>query len=192
MEYRSAALAALLTLAGSTLCAAEGADVQRDSWDTRLERAAALQTEGKARRDAADRLYAEEDKACYSKILVNRCRDEARKRHVSEHREGKRLESEGKAIELQVKKEQREAGERQAEREAPIQAAEREARAAERAADQARQDADRAAQAEEKARKAEEGARRRAEQDAKIREKQAAHAARQAEARQKAAENAGK
>lgn len=192
MEYRSAALAALLTLAGSTLYAAEGADVQRDSWETRLERAAALQTEGKARRDAADRLYAEEDKACYSKILVNRCRDEARKRHVSENREGKRLESEGKAIELQVKKEQREAGERQAEREAPLKAADRAARGADYAAEQQRTEAERAAHQADKAQRAEEGVRRRAEQDAKIREKQAAHAARQAEARQKAAENAGK
>lgn len=164
---------------------APGAEQAAD-WEKRLARAAELRQEGARRQAEADRLYEEQEPACYRKFLVNRCRNEAYRELTESSRDARRLENEGKAIERQVKKEQLsdrdlEAAARAPEREARLQALEIETAAARTEAEieEARTRAD-------KERKAEEGARRKAEDAERLRKKQADHEARVAEKMQKA------
>lgn len=198
MENRSLPLVAQLilwlALAGPVAAAeAVGTPEQEADWQQRLDKAGALQSEGKARQEVAERRYFEDEAACYRKFLVNACRNDAREIYIKERSEGRRLETEGKVIELQVKKEQVAERDRQTREAAPQRAADLQARQAEVEAQRQAAEAARAATLADKAGKAEAGARRKAEDEARLQRKQEAHAARikakMDEAKRKAAED---
>ena len=154
---------------------------QEADWAARLDKAAALQAESRAMKDAAKQTLEEKTPACDQKFLVNACREEARREYLKASHAAQRLETEGRAIEREVKKEQVADSKQRKAEEAPQQAAELEAREADTAAArQATQDKIEATQAN-KARQAEEGEKRKAAEAERLRQKQEAHARKQAE-----------
>ena len=168
---------------------------QQTAWQQRQDEADALKAEGKAHRQAAEKVYEETAAACAAKLLVNGCRNEARKVYVAATKEARAIENKGHALALAVNKEQ--ALDR--DRRLAVQLEQREADRQERAAEmsEARQAADeqRAETRSDKARQAELGRQRKAAEAEKLQRKQAAHEARQAarikEAERRAAEAGG-
>jgi colicin import membrane protein len=174
-------LSGLATVAQGAPMAEQNAD-----WEQRLTRAAELRRAGAERQAAADKLYEEQEPACYRKFLVNRCRDNAYRELTASTREARRLENEGKAIERQVKKEQFSARDLEAAAMAPAREEKLKALEVETAAARTEAELEEATTRADKARKAEEGARRKAEEAERLRKKQAEHEARVAEKAQKA------
>lgn len=191
MENRPLSVAAQLilglALSFSALAADDGAGAEQQAdWESRLARAAELQSEGKARQATAEQSYAEKDAACFRKFLVNACRAEAHSAYVAASRVGKNLENKGKAVERQVKKEQLIDKDNQHRAAAPQHEADLQLREADTLAARQAAEADAAAQRADKLRKAEEGSRRKAAEAEKQRKKQLEHEARQAAAQEKA------
>jgi len=201
MENRSlsvvAGLIVLLALPFAAL-AAEGevsAD-QQAAWQMRLDKAAALQAESKARQDEADELLVKRNAECATKFLINDCRNAAAREHLKTTREARRMEIDGRAMEREVKREQLSDRNRVQAEEAPRRAADLELRQAESMnARQAAEDKMAATRAA-KAAKAAEGEKRKIAEAEKQRKKQADHDARVAqkkrEAEQRAAQAAEK
>lgn len=197
MEYRplsvTVRLIALLAVSFSALAGESGpSPEQLADWQQRLDQAAALQAESKARRAEADQILDEKYPACFKRFLVNACQRDARRDHVVATKEARRLETEGKAMERAVKKEQlldkdQRAAEAAPKREAELKARELEV-SAEREATAEREAATRA----EKLKKAEEGSKRQAADAEKYRKKQEDHdaqvAAKMKEAARRSAE----
>ncbi|UCV23064.1 hypothetical protein [Ferribacterium limneticum] len=199
MENRSlsvvAGLIVLLALPFAAL-AADGAvsAEQQAAWQVRLDKAAALQAESRARQDEADELLARKNTECATKFLINDCRNAAAKEHLKTTREARRLEIDGRAMEREVKREQLSDRNRVQVEDAPRRAADLELRQAESMnARQSAEDKIAAARAA-KAAKAAEGEKRKLAEAEKQRKKQADHDARVAqkvrEAEQRAAQTA--
>jgi colicin import membrane protein len=165
---------------------------QEAAWQARLDKAAALQAESKARQAEADELLTQEYAKCATRFFVNDCRNAADREHLKTTQETRRLEIDGKAIEREVKKEQAVERERQRVEDAPRRAADLELRQAETM--NARQVAEEKAEATRasKATKAAEGEKRRIAEAAKNRKKQADHDARVAKKMQEAEQRAAK
>jgi len=182
-----ARLIALLAISCSVLAADGGSSPEQQAdWQQRLDGAAALQAEARARQGEANERLEQKKSECLSKFRVTACQDEARTEHLAAMSEVRRLENQGKAAEREVKKEQlAEQDKRRAEaarqREADLRIRETETATA-RQAGAAEETATRA----DKATKAEEGARRKAAEAEKQRKKQADHEARVAEKMRKA------
>lgn len=178
----AACLIALAAFSGVLSAAEDGPSAEQEAaWAARLDKATALQADGKARQAEAERQHAERDAACFKKFLVNSCRADARKDYIAASRVGKNLENEGRAIELQVRKEQ--LSDRDARRAAAAPQREAELRQREAETGAARDEAA-AKEAEirgDKDRKAEAGVRRKAAEAERQRKKQAEHDARVAE-----------
>lgn len=187
MEHRSRPVAAQLTacllwcLALPAVADSGPTPAQEADWNARLERAAALKSEGARRRAEADRVYAETERACYRKFLVNQCRDQAKHARIPEIEAARQLEQSGKQLELEVRREQHADRDARQAAEAPVRAAEHAQRQAETARQRDEREAERAARLADKERQAEEGARRRAEREAELARKRADHEARVAE-----------
>lgn len=186
-----AGLIVLLALPFATL-AAEGevsAD-QQAAWQMRLDKAAALQAESKARQDEADELLVKRNAECATKFLINDCRNAAAREHLKTTREARRLGIDGRAIEREVKREQLSDRNRVQAEEAPRRAADLELRQAESMnARQAAEDKMAATRAA-KAAKAAEGEKRKIAEAEKQRKKQADHDARVAEKKREAEQRA--
>lgn len=201
MENRSlsvaAGLIALLALSFAALAAdGEVSADQQAAWQARLDKAAALQAEGKARQAEADQVLVQKNAECATKFLINDCRSAAAKEHLKLTRETRRLENEGHAIEREVKREQAEEREKLRAEEAPRRAADLELRQADSMnTRQVTEDKIAAARAA-KAAKAAQGEKRKIAEAEKQRKKQADHDARIAkkvhEAEQRAAQAAEK
>ncbi|NTV68533.1 MAG: hypothetical protein HGA71_00155 [Azonexaceae bacterium] len=199
MENRSLSVAAglivllAMPLAGMAADGETSAD-QQAVWQARLDKAAALQAESRARQDEADELLGKRNAECATKFLINDCRNAAAREHLKTTREARRLEIDGKAIEREVKREQLSDRNRVQAEEAPRRAANLELRQAESM--NARQVAEdkMAATRAAKAAKAAEGEKRKLAEAEKQRRKQADHDARVAkkvrEAEQRAAQAA--
>lgn len=191
MEHRPLSVAACLILlaafSGPSAAVEDGPSAeQQAAWAARLDKAAALQADGKARQAEADRLHGEQDAACFKKFLVNGCRADARKAHIAAARIGKNLENEGRAIELQVRKEQLSDKDARREAAAPQREAELRQREAETGAARDEAAAREEATRTDKERKAEEGVRRKAADAERQHKKQAEHDARVADKVRKA------
>ena len=190
-------LIALLAMPLAVLAVDGGTNAdQSAAWQERLDKAAALQAESKARQTEANQLLAERHAECATKFLINDCRNAAAREHLKTTRETRRLENAGKAIERDVKKEQRSYRDKQQAEEAPRRAADLELRQAESMnARQVSEDKIAATQAS-KAIQAAEGEKRKIVEAEKHRKKQADHDARVAkkkrEAEQRAAQAAEK
>lgn len=183
MEHRSLPLVAGLIAALTLPIAVRAAD---GDWQSRLDKATALQAEAKAVQKEADKAFQEKSEACLAKFLVNACRNDARREHLERTQVARRLDNDGKAIEREVRKEQfaARAAERDAEarqRETDLQRREAETTAG-READEARI----AAVQAKKAQQAIEGERRKAAAEEAHRRKVAAHEAKLAEKKLKA------
>ena len=196
MENRSLSVLALLSgllLMPLPVLADIGPDAQQTAdWTQRLERASALQREGRRLQEVADQAFEAESKACFSRFQVTSCQQAAKKTHVAATRAARKLETEGSALERTVKKEQQADKAARREADAPRRQAELKAREAETA--EARAAASQIAEARQadKARQAEEGARRKAADAERLRKKREEHevkvARRMAEAERRAAE----
>lgn len=197
MENRSlsvvAGLIALWAAAPAALAAdAVGSPEQLTAWQQRLDKADALKAEGQAKQEEADRRLREQDEACQKKVLVNDCRNQARKAHLATTREARHLELEGKDLARQVKAEQVAERQRRQEADAPRRAAELQARQEQTAAARQAAEDKAAATRADKAQKAVEGQRRKAAEAEKLRRKQAEHEARVAAKMEKAARRKAK
>lgn len=184
----------LLSVITLPVLAAEelGTPAQQADWEQRLEKAAALQSEGQAKINAADALLEQTLPACDQKFLVISCQKDANKAHLESVRPAKRLVNQGKAMEREVKKEQlaekdKNRAERAKAREAELKVLEAETSAERQAAINTE-----AAKRADKAKKAEEGSQLRAERLERQRKKAADHeakvAAKKAQAARRAAE----
>jgi colicin import membrane protein len=151
---------------------------QQAGWQERLDRAAALQAEGKSRQAEADQLRQQKNTECATRFLINDCRNAAAREHLKVTRETRRLANEGKAIEREVKREQIIERERQRAEEAPGRAADLEVRQAESVAARQLAEDKAAATRAGKEIKAAEGEKRKAAEAEKQRRKQADHDAR--------------
>ena len=195
MENRPLSLAAGLivyALLSTPLHAAEGgasADQEAD-WARRMEQAAALQSEGKARRNEAAKILDEKNIACRSKFQVNACLKESDSEYTVVARQAKRLENEGLAIERAVRKEQLSVRDAQHQVDAVRHEEELPTREAETAAARHEAEVREAEIRASKAGKAAEGVKRKAADEEKLRQRQAAHNARVAEKMQKAQQRA--
>lgn len=90
-----------------------GADAPEADPAAEMARAATMRDEASALRGAAEARFSDEEIACYSRFLVNRCLDQARERRVVEIRKARQLDLEAGRIELADKN--RRFAERQAE-----------------------------------------------------------------------------
>lgn len=170
-----AGLIALLVMPVAALAADGAASAGQQ---VRLDKAAALQAEGKARQAEADQVLADKNTECAATFFINDCRKAAAREHLKVTRETRRLENEGKAIEREVKREQALERDRQRTDAAPKRAADLELRQAEAMnARQVSEEKIAAAQAA-KAAKAAEGEKRKAAEAERLRKKQADHDAR--------------
>lgn len=201
MENRSLSVVAGLIVLLALPFAASAADgevsaEQQAAWQARLDKAAALQAEGKARQAEADQLLVQKNAECATRFLVNDCRNAAAREHLKVTRETRRLANEGNAIERGVKIEQTAERERLRAEEAPRRAADLEVREAD--STNARQVTEEkiAATRAAKAAKAAAGEKRKMAEAEKLHKKQADHDARVAkkmhEAEQRAAQAAEK
>lgn len=192
-----AGLIVLLALPFAALAAeVEVSADQQAAWQMRLDKAATLQAESKARQDEADELLVKRNAECATKFLINDCRNAAAREHLKTTREARRMEIDGRAMEREVKREQLSDRNRVQAEEAPRRAADLELRQAESMnARQAAEDKMAATRAA-KAAKAAEGEKRKIAEAEKLRKKQADHDARVAqkmrEAEQRAAQAAEK
>lgn len=191
----AACLIALAAFCGAATAAEDGpSPEQQADWDARLEKAAALQADGKARQAEAERIFAAKDAECQHKFLVNACHSDANKEYVGASRIGKNLENEGKAIERQVKKEQLSDKDARRAAAAPQRAEDMKLREGETAAERSEKDAKAAATLADKEKKAAEGIKRKAADAEKLRKKQEEHeakvAAKKAQAERRAAQAA--
>jgi len=191
MENRSLSLAARLILLLALSCPALAADngpspeLEAD-WQLRLDKAEALQSEGRARKEEAERIFEQKSAQCRKSFLVNQCLDQARQEHMLSTRAASNLEIEGKALARVVKKEQLADKDRRQAEAAPQRAADRESRAVETDAARQAAEAEAAATRVNKARQAEEGARRKAAEAEQLRKKREDHEARVARKMQQA------
>ena len=159
---------------------------QLADWQQRLEKATAMQLEGKAQQAAADKIFDEEFAACAKKFLVISCQKDATKVHTTAIRPATALVNQGKALEREVKKEQLADKDQRRAAKAPDRAAELKALEAETATERKVAAETEAAKRADKARKAEEGSKARTERLEKQAKKQADHDAKVAEKMQKA------
>lgn len=97
-----------------------------------IDRSSRLRAEAKELRDQADTAFAETEAACYQRILVNRCIEQAREARLKQVRESRALEAQARAIDLAEKRRAVEEREQDAARSAsqppspmPVQATER-------------------------------------------------------------------
>ena len=127
-----AGLIVLLAMPFAALAADGAANADQEAaWQARLDKAAALQAESKARQAEADELLTQKYAKCATKFLINDCRNAADREHLKTTQETRRLEIDGKALEREVKKEQATEREKQRVEEAPRRAADLELRQAE-------------------------------------------------------------
>jgi colicin import membrane protein len=159
-------------------------------WQQRMEKATAMQAEGKAQQNAADALLEETFAACYKKFLVISCQKDANKAHIAAIRPATDLLNQGKALEREVKKEQLADKDMRRAAKAPEKAAELQALEAETAAERKLAAETEAAKRADKVRKAEEGSKIRAERLERQAKKQADHDAKVAAKMQKAEQRA--
>ncbi len=201
MENRSpsvvAGLIALLLLPLAALAADSGVDPeQQAAWQERLDKAAAIQAESKARQAEAEKLLEEKNTLCAKKFLVNDCRKAAHREYLKSTSENRRQESEGKAQERAVKKEQFAAREKKRAEDTLHRDASARSHQVESIQDRQATEQKIAATRAEKAVKAAEGERRKAADAAKHQKKLADHEARVAEkmrdAEQRAADAAAR
>lgn len=160
------------------LAAEPGALPERQAdWQQRLDRAATLLQESKARQQTAGEVFEQKKLDCFKEFLVNACQNKAKKEHLLAQREARRLESEGRALEREVRREQ--LAEQDKDRAAQVPQRKTELLIRQSEAGEAREAAEarRAAILEKKARQAEEGSRRKAAEAEALRRRQAAHAA---------------
>ena len=108
MDYRSHRLVAGLFLLAwlLPLSATEPAAELSSDWQQRLQVAKTQQREGKAQRVAAKNRYEAEKKACFEKIRVTDCQEDARRLYIVSTNEARRIENQGLAAERQINKEQ--------------------------------------------------------------------------------------
>jgi hypothetical protein len=99
----------------------------------RLDKAAAMQAESKARHDEAEKLLEQQNLLCDKKFLVNDCQNAAHRDYLKTMQETRRQAIEGKALEREVKQEQFREREKQRLEEAPRHAAQLRVRQAETA-----------------------------------------------------------
>lgn len=169
----------LLMLGFSVQAAESGPSLEQEAdWQQRLDHAAALLADGKARQAAADQTLEDAKPFCAGKFLVNACLIDARKAYVASSKAAKLLENEGKALERAVRKEQLSDRDQRFKDAAPQREADLQARQAEVRAERETSQAEQAATRAEKARKAEAGRQRHADDVEKYRQKQEAHDAR--------------
>jgi len=183
MENRSLSVVAGLIIALAiplgALADDTAANAERQAaWQERLDRAAALQAEGKARQAEADQLLQQKNTECASRFLINDCRNAAAREHLKVTRETRRLANEGKAMEREVKREQIVERDRQRADAAPGRAADLEVRQAEAVAARQLAEEKMAATRAGKEQKAAEGEKRKAAEAENQRQKQADHDAR--------------
>jgi colicin import membrane protein len=151
---------------------------QQADWARRLDKAAALQAEGKALKEAADARHTEQATACAEKFRVNACRDEVGLTHIRAVNEARRVENEGKALERQVKKEKLSDKDARYAAEADERAAERTKREASTAVSRQQAADKESSELSNKAAQAVEGRQRRAADAERQAKKQAEHQAR--------------
>ncbi|RIX48404.1 MAG: hypothetical protein D3M94_05845 [Rhodocyclales bacterium GT-UBC] len=191
----AACLIALAAWCGAATAGEDGPSAEQQAdWAARLDKAAALQADGKARQAEAERVFAAKDAECQHSFLVNACHSAANKEYIGASRIGKNLENEGKAIERQVKKEQLSDRDARRAAAAPQRLEELRQREAETSAERDEKAARAAATLADKERKAAEGAKRKAADAERLRKKQEEHdakvAAKKAQAERRAAQAA--
>lgn len=201
MENRPLSVAALVIALLAVTFSAGAAEnppdpAQLADWEARLEKAATLQRDGKARKDAASKLFEKKNAECFKTFRVYACQETVQAEYVAEANEGQRLDNEGRAMERQVKKEQASDKALRRAAEVPKREAELDVRASDTAAERKAAAEAEAATRASKSLKAEEGLKRRAADAERQQKKRADHEARHArqveKAERRAAEAAAK
>ncbi len=147
-----------------------------------LEQADAQILRAETLRKGADALYANEQAACYNKILVNACLSDAKQRHTTTMIEARELELPAREFKREANRRDIETEKARREAERPAQEAERQKQAEQYRAEETEKASARAQKEREKEEKAVENRRKLAEEQA----------ARQAKAEQRARRNAEK
>ena len=187
--------AALLLFASSCLWSQEAAS-PRPVTQT-LEHADTQRQHAERLRKDADKRYADEQAACYSKFLVNSCLSDAKKRHTATMVEARQLELSAREFQREATRSDVEAEKSRREAERPARESEQQEQAERYRAEEAAKATGRAEMQRDKERKvtenrnklAEEHARRQAREEQRAR-KNAEKMAKKAKERAKAAEKA--
>ena len=170
----------LLLLAASCLSAQEPG--KPPAVPQTLEQADAQILRAETLRKGADALYANEQAACYNKILVNACLSDAKQRHTATMIEARELELPAREFKREANRRDIETEKARREAERPAQEAERQKQAEQYRAEETEKASARAQKEREKEEKAVENRKKLAEEQA----------ARQAKAEQRARRNAEK
>ena len=170
----------LLLLAASCLSAQEPG--KPPAVPQTLEQADAQILRAETLRKGADALYANEQAACYNKILVNACLSDAKQRHTATMIEARELELPAREFKREANRRDIETEKARREAERPAQEAERQKQAEQYRAEETKKASARAQKEREKEEKAVENRKKLAEEQA----------ARQAKAEQRARRNAEK
>lgn len=153
--------------------------------EARAERARASEIKAEA-----ERVFKEDEAACYQRVLVNDCLETAKKKRLKTIREARAIDKVGRDAERQHERLRVEEREAARAADAPRRAAEQRIEGRQYREEVERKAAERDAKIAEKERKAEEGRRRLAAEEAERREKLEARARKDAERESKKAERA--
>lgn len=179
---------ALVPLAQAGLNAPYATEAQLKDWAERRAAAGALQEEAQRLKAEANKIYLEEEKACYKKFLVNQCRAEAREREIKLQIEARAIDVDGKNQQRQVLREEMEAKDAYRLQTAQARQADAMAREAGTSEEKARLQKQVNANAPDKLIEAEERARKRIQEEADHRQRVADHERKVAEKLEKAAQ----
>ena len=157
-----------------------------------LEQAEAQRQKAEVMRKDAERRHAAEEAACYKKILVNPCLEEARERYTKTIVEARRLEAPAREFQRESRRGEVEAEKDRRAAEDPAREAERQERAERYRAEEAAKAAEREEKRLDKERKAEENRKKLAEEQAKRKLKEEKRAKKQAEQIEKKARERAK
>lgn len=146
-----------------------------------LEQAAAQRALATEMRNTADKRLAEEQAACYKKILVNSCLDDAKKSHTQAMIDARKVDNPARDFQREAHRAEVEARAAQRAADAPGRTAEQQAQGERYRAEQAAKDAEREKKLAEREQKAAEGRQRLAEEQAQRQERLAARAKKDAE-----------
>ena len=146
-----------------------------------LEQANAIRERAKQMNRDADALYESEQADCYQKFLVNKCLDEAKKRHLEATLEARKIDSAGRDFQRAAKRSEVDAKEAKRAADLEARAAEQKAQSEAYRAEEAAKAAARQQKLAKKAQQAEAGRKKSAEEQAKREAKEEKRAKRDAE-----------
>ena len=190
MIFRISQIALCFGLLGIGLSAVAEEVGQAADWAARRAQIQVMRDRADSIRTESELVYVQQERRCYEDVLVNRCREAARRADVAERQRARQLEIDAKQQELAVRREEKAQRERDDAVAAPERIFNTRQRIQETEGKRNQQDLDRESLTERKVREAEDGSARVAREDKARAERQVDHQRRLQEKIEKSQKNA--